>query len=245
MIILVTGIMRSGSTWSYNVALEIARRISPMVNCGYVESEDLQKSIDEVGVDEIGLFKCHSPSDDVISKIADGTYLNIITVRHPLDCVASRQQFVAGESLIQSVGYLKDNVAHVYNIIRQATELGNLQLVIRYEELVPQPMRFIQAIMEYMGVAPEISVIDEINTKTSRSKMREVAEGLIEGDGVIKVNGHLIDGVTCLHNNHINDGKIEKYVEVLGAGQAAIAESMLRRELTFLGYKGLKGVMHG
>ncbi len=235
MIVLITGIMRSGSTWSYNVALEILQRIGP-VSCGYIEQDDLQDMVDTVKPKQFGVFKCHTPNRKMVDKIAAGMYKSITTIRHPLDCVASRQQFRPTESLLSATNNIRINVGTAWSIVTKCHAAGNDQLVIRYEEMIQDPRAAVQAIMMYLGVKATSKIVDDITTKTGIAATKQYIKKIPLLERFDTQGGHRVDPVTCLHDNHITDGRVNKYKDVLTPAQIKIARKVLEKEIRFLGY---------
>ena len=230
MIILCTGMMRSGSTWSYNVALNIIRLSNEVIHCGYVASDKLLDSIEKTPDDAVGIFKCHDPNDTIIQKIKNGEYKNIIMIRHPLDCIASRQSFAAREPLLKSVAWIQKNVDSVYKMMG-----GVPSLVIRYEEMIVSPLTHIRLIAAYLGYELSEEIVRVIHINTNIEATKAFCSTIKEGKGVIKENDHLIDLVTALHHNHIGNCEVGKWVRELG-DRGEILKSHLVNEIKFLGY---------
>ena len=229
MIALCTGIMRSGSTWSYNVARIIAQQVSNVLYGGYVSGPGLTDSIKEVPPGGSAVYKCHNPPDPAVYGIREGKYKAIITIRHPLDCVASRQQFI-DEPLITSVSYIKENIARVH------MSMGGVPpLVIRYEEMIAAPLFHTGLIGMYMGYDLSGVMIEKISKETDMETTKKFCAAIKRGRGVVEDGDHLIDVETALHHNHIKDGKVNKWQEVLGS-QATLVRGHLQNEMRFLGY---------
>jgi len=231
VIILCTGIKRSGSTWSYNVALQIAALVfDTTVHCGYVNGDKLRDSIRAVKKGDVGVFKCHDPFGSVVTKIKAGEYHNIITIRHPLDCVASLQTF-QDEPLFKSVNDMQICIHRVIGMMG-----GAKPLVIRYEEMLSGPRLHIQLIAAYMGYELTEDQVGAVHSKTNIEATKKACAGIVRGGcGVIEEDGHLIDVATALHSNHIGDGRVNKWPEQLGA-QAEAIKDHLKNEIKFLNY---------
>ena len=235
MIVICAGIMRSGSTWSYNVALELVKLTSVSnVRCGYSNKQGISACVAEVEEGEAGIYKCHDPSDHVITMIRSGEVKCIITIRNPLDCIASRQQFQADEPLERSVQWVKNNIYHVVKMTSGKVK----PLVLRYEDMMANSGGSMMPyyIAQYLKIPQRVESLDAISSTTDMESTKEFCQAIKPGSGVREEQGHLVDAETCLHDNHIIDGRIDKWREVLGES-ADLVKGQLKYEMKFLGYE--------
>ena len=102
IVVTCTGMPRSGSTWSYNVArrlLEHARG-SENVAAQYREGMEGDQAVQEaIGAEKHQIIKLHYPQRHTMNAIRDGRVRNICTTRDPMMAVASfREMFGGGRS---------------------------------------------------------------------------------------------------------------------------------------------------
>ena len=115
--IICSGILRSASTWAFNVCRLIASSLAkqnnlPLLDCGYKDTTALDELLKKNG-SGIAVVKTHAPSKFALEFILTGAVKNICTIRDPRDCVASQQLFHDDETFEQSVYLLKNNLHYV------------------------------------------------------------------------------------------------------------------------------------
>src|SRR5689334_20555047 len=109
-IVLCTGILRSGSTWSFNVARLMAKVIAgrektPMWS-GYLLSDQTEKFFQTTGHPPgPTIIKTHGLGPIAQEKVRTGAARAICTYRDPRDCVASLITFTGQsfENAIESI----------------------------------------------------------------------------------------------------------------------------------------------
>jgi hypothetical protein len=205
-IIFCSGMMRSGSTWSYNVCriigMLIAEQTQSTLYCGYRDSKSLDEFLREKIDSAIVVYKLHSPASLALELIRNKNAKNICTVRDPRDCVASRQ-LIADESLDVSINFIKDNLYYV-DLYKQI----NNTLFIRYEEMILHPLEQIREIADYLGIRLPTDILLEIDKQTSLHNAKKICDSLKykPRESLLNVGQYLTDPVTCLHENHIHGG---------------------------------------
>ena len=204
--IFCTGMMRSGSTWAYNVCrligILIAEKNNLTLYCGYRDPEYLDNFL-RGKKPVIAVFKAHSLSSLAVEFIRNKSAKNICTIRDPRDCVASRQLIEPGESFEASIDYIKNNLYYV-NLYRKI----NNTIFIRYEEMMNEPVKEIRKIIDYLGIDLHTEIISEIDNLTSINNAKKICDSLKNRapESLFRVGKHLTDPMTCLHENHIHGG---------------------------------------
>lgn len=235
MITLISGMMRSGSTWSYNVARICTGIMSDLIGTpyavGYGDGDLLDKMVeDALSKNILAVFKCHFPGEGTIKNLNKGKIANILTIRDPRDCVASRRQFQSNEPFLDSVSKVKRCCAIV-------PKMRANTLIIRYEDMMKDTILHVKKIMGFYGMpTDEEDIVDMIHLTTSIEKAKEIAEEVPNRNFALDPLGHRIDGETFLHENHIQGGATGKWEEELTVTEKMIVKENLHEEIKYLGY---------
>ena len=233
MIILCSGMMRSASTWSYNIARQVllcglsGQRAT--VGVGYEEGERLEKAIFDASAPNVyGIFKTHSMTNRVIQLINIGAVRNIFTIRDPRDAVLSRNRFV-DETIETSIARIKSSILPAKHFAKSAT------LFLRYDDIVNSPAAVIDAIAKHIDVELPVDVIDQLVDKNSRDNVElKVANMECDSFSIDVPTGHKVDMLTGYHENHITDGRTGGWKK---SQYKKILKREMKEEVYFLGYK--------
>ena len=244
--------IRSGSTWQYNVTAELLELCGAATRRGFAGTESkLQRWISE---DTDAVIKIHRPYQTAISDARSGRARVLYIHRDLRDVAASLMQYEKRrlEPILQS-GRLED-------IWRDHLVWSSVPgvLVQRYEHMLIDTFTAVEQIRSFLEleIAPhEVGVIDRKNSlenrqrelEASRSMLdpvlhpvraiigralrqmlgREVAERLARPFGY--VGGRGIDPHTHLHRNHIGGGGVNSYREVMTRAEQEEIERVVSR----------------
>lgn len=235
---LCTGMMRSGSTWSFNVARLVgqlqAQQLGLPMGSEYLDCHFLDRFIDRhFNNDAIVIIKVHSPAEGALELIKSGHVKNICTFRDPRDCVASRQRF-ENEPFEKSIQFITSNLKYI-NLYKQ---LGHT-LFIRYEDMKKDELGHIKLIGNFMGTPLSDKQIQAIHGRTNADAIRSIANSLSEKSDkeVLRDRSHRVDKVTHVHQNHVTDGRSGAWQEQLSKDEVQRVNSAFEKNLTFLGYE--------
>lgn len=239
-IIFCTGLIRSGSTWSYNVCRIIGTALAGQLKipfwCGYRDAGNLDSVLDDVTNREnaIAVIKTHWPSKRVLEFMRHKSVKNVYTIRDPRDCVASRQ-LKTKDTFENSLQLIVKNLAAYFPHYRQ---LENT-LFIRYEEMMQDARRSVNLIASHLGVALSEDVASRIHQETSMENAKRIAESLRarSPDTLIHDRDHLVDPLTMLHDNHIQGGICGRWREEYNSEQKRTLMKALKPWLLVLGYE--------
>jgi hypothetical protein len=74
MLIVAAGMMRSGSTWQYQVACDLASQLGPTKFLGYLERDEFTTEYERiVGGDGVFVVKMHPPHEIVADLARQGS----------------------------------------------------------------------------------------------------------------------------------------------------------------------------
>jgi hypothetical protein len=236
-IVLCAGLKSSGSTWLYNVAIELCRanaraRRNPRRRVVPFYAETVEQF--PPGSERAGLLvvKTHIPSASLIflTRFTGGTVF--LTVREPRDSVASLMQRF-GHRFEPCVKEVSAGAERMVELVRVARPL-----VMRYEDRFFERPETIPRIADRLGLPVEKATSDRIFRKLSAEQVRKTITALTSrGIFGTRPDPDRFDPSTHWHPRHVGDGKTGKYAETLTAKmQRAVLESM-REYCVVFGYE--------
>ncbi len=211
--IIVSGLQRSGSTWLFNVAREVAKLATVDFFSCYsdaLKSELITKAQNSA----LLIVKAHTPARELCDFIQSSPGIFFATYRDPRDCVASLMtQFKLGfdEALA--------SVTRTSNWFIQLDK-SYKPFLLCYEKKFTQDPLTIRLVADKMGYP--ISDLD-IDTIYKTLSPESIASLITLRDE----NGHFTDArpdkqydrETHWHPNHLGDGSVGKYQTVLTLAQ--------------------------
>jgi hypothetical protein len=238
-IILCTGMMRSASTWSFNVCRLLgdlfACRLNLPFGSSYLNGKELDNFIRERMKSEPGVVvvKIHTPGKLALECVQKNIIKNICTIRDPRDCVASRQLFEK-EPFEQSVRLIKNNL--VYVSFFQGCEHT---LFIRYEEMMRNGSVQIKRICNYLQIEIDDNQLHDVDTRTNIASMKRVADSLKtkQPETLLRDRSHFVDPVTHIHENHVHGGTCGRWKTEMTSDQVTFLTRELKPWLISLGYE--------
>ena len=240
-VVCCSGIMRSASTWSYNVCRELAVRAatrrSEALALGYSNDTDLTlagwlRQAREQNLVLRGVMKAHVIGPRTRAAIARGRVGNVFTIRDPRDAMASMLLFGQEKSEAEKTDLIES--------YRQVLEQGlaflgdGHSLVVRYEEMVGDPRAQIRAIAGYMHTQVTQAGIAAIDAATGTERAATVVARL-ETETPPGVDH--FDPVTNLHVSHLHGGIVGRWRRELSPDFAARLQQAFRPYLQAYGYE--------
>lgn len=227
-LVLVSGVMRSGSTWAFNVCRSLCMSASKSLglpfSSDYLEGEALNSLIGALSAKMVVVVKTHDTLPAMRSLVEDGAVRNVCTIREPRDCVASRRLFKS-ESFEESIGQVKASFA-------DAQRYGPKTMRIMYQDLMERPVDVVMDIAEHLLLVIERDHAEKIVQEFSMENMRRWSETISEESGAEQaLHGGLVDPATAIHTGHINGGEIGRYWTELTKKQIRKVEQELADEI--------------
>ena len=150
MVILCDGMVRSGSTWSFNVALQLLRSCDPNRKAfgTYNDNPGVLAAAIKPRFSNL-VIKSHRLDPFVQESCVRGAIKTIYTWRQPYDVVAS---------CVQMFG---SSVPHWTGVLRKELRVWSFHLatnsacIVSYEEIIKEPCAAIERIAGYLGLAIE------------------------------------------------------------------------------------------
>lgn len=194
MIVIVAGMQRSGSTFSFNVVKEILLRrghVETYASNAFPAQErnaDCFKNI---------IIKTHDPDDELTKMILAGKMSCVCTFRKPEDAIASWIG-VFGFSIDESVEAYRSWLKW-HKVVREHV------LNIRYEEIDKFPVLSILKISRYLVGKVDFFEAARIwwfyQKKRVYKKVKKIKR---TQDGVIDIGFSFYDSETYFHRNHVS-----------------------------------------
>jgi hypothetical protein len=228
MLVVCNGMPRSGSTWSFNVALELMRSMDASeVYGGYDES--LYSFFDKLPENaKHAVVKCHT-LDMVGIGLAQVRAITLIYTWRNLADAAASFMLMFGVSFEHAIAVL-DHSLDLYHFHRR-----NGALILSYEDLTQRAEESVQRVAAHIGMTVSPRVIREIAQKTSLEKMRERVIEIASPQYATRLIEHeqtFYDPETLLNLNHIRHGGS-------GYGASRLEEPQLERLRDLVRRKGV------
>lgn len=199
MIVVFSGMGRSGSTWSYNVVREIMRHAGIALDpeSGLHDAGSAVDALVERGAAKGRplLIKCHIPGLDTIAAMAAGRVVNIYTYRDPRDAAASISR-TFGTSFKGAARWVHRWLVYLDRVAGKPATVG-----IAYPRIGAEPETVVAELAVVLGVELKAGAAAEIADALRRDRMRRRA-GRSSGK-VRYVHGIAHDTDTLLTEHHI------------------------------------------
>jgi len=215
MQVAIAGMIRSGSTFSFNVVRETLSRRG-QVKTHAANSLD---SLPRAGSPVHSILKSHAPDPACTNLIRKGTVRCICTYRKPEDAIASWMQ-TFDFTLDQSIADMRTWLEWHRGIAPQCLNL-------RFHELDRHPLLTILRIQGWLLGACVRAEAEEIERRYARAAVKERFDGLEPDAGVVDIGFSYFDPVTLFHRRHIVAERSTAAVDTLHPDEIA----RIRREL--------------
>jgi hypothetical protein len=243
-LILCTGLLRSGSTWSFNVCRELgqatARRHRQGFGSAYLTEPQLDFFLNTQARSIPGptVLKTHGVGPVAQEWIRTGRAAVVCTYRDPRDCVASMLTFFG----LDFATAARRIHADLEFLALYETSRG---LLIRYEEMMSHPLTQIERIATHLRIVvdrAELRRIDQVTNLQNSAKICRDLAGRDESQ-ILRSGGHRVDPATSLHDNHIMNSKPGRWRSEFTDEQARTLTELFHPWLIRLGYEPADAAM--
>jgi hypothetical protein len=230
-VILCAGLKSSGSTWLYNVVIQLFRaKLRRGVTAFYADG--LAMFPDGTEGARILVVKSHEPSEALVYLVRLTRGCMFLSVREPRDAIASlMQRFGHGFE-----GALAETARHSARIAVLAREED--AITYRYERGFYNRIQTIAEIAAALGIRVNRTTRERIFQSLTRDAVIKKIGALgKKGRFGAKPNADSFDSATHWHPGHIGDGRVGKYTSILSKNQQAkvLAETLTyRRQFGYL-----------
>lgn len=195
MLVLITGMMRSGSTFTFNVAKHLLARNGATMFCEPAdEIEDFLRSKGNI-YDHL-IFKQHLGSDFSRLLIKHQCARTICSYRDPLEAMASWMQ-VFGFSFEQSLHDFKRSIEFINSQRRHALMLSYSEIEETPEVVIGKIARHLTASIEQAECAAIAASLDKDMIKQQYDQLENQAAGVRD------IGFSYYDEDTFFHRQHI------------------------------------------
>jgi len=196
MIVIIGGMHRSGSTFSFNITREILAK-QGRVSVVTSDSLDLALASDD-GAGNL-IIKAHYPDSLMTSLINKKVFFCICTIRNPEDAVASWMRTFDRD--------FESSVTVIRNWLEWYRQVTNRVLRVDYETIDLYPLYAILKIQKYL--LGRRNFIDAIKLwrKYNKKRLKKFCDDLEESDSTKKTVFSYCDRETLLHRRHISSIK--------------------------------------
>ncbi len=226
MVVLCDGMIRSGSTWSFIVTLELLRSCEPHRKAfGFYNDNPRVLTAAARPRSSNLVIKSHSLDPSSYDLCRAGGIKAIYTWRDPYDVIVSSIRMF-GRSADYWIGSLR-SALRVWAFHRATGSA----CIISYESIIQAPLASINSVASYLGLHIDPEQASRIATATSLDRLKAFSQQI---DGleskVVREDCRVYDRQTLLHKNHIRDGSIGYGAGLLDAEHLSLIDTLLREE---------------
>jgi hypothetical protein len=230
-IILSLGLFRSASTWAFNVTADIARTLGPVQT---LFADSVASLAEQLAADtRCAVVKSHVPGRDLRLLAQFAGAATVLTVRDPLDCVASLME--------QFKEDFAPACADVAASARASLAVLDVlpALVVRYEAPGAREAQAVSVIAEHLAASLSLEDAAQIAQSYRPETVRSTVDALMLGGGFDdRPAREQFDPRTHWHPGHVGSGATGRHVQVLSASERAIVAYATREFRQRLGYAG-------
>jgi hypothetical protein len=219
--------IRSGSTWSFHVALKLLQLSNPSRRVFGFYSEDPAVLAAAARPRSSQLvLKSHKLGPRSYDLCRSGAIRTIYTWRQPYDAVVSCLQ-IFGHSVDHWIQELRSSL-RIWSF-HQAN--GNA-CVVSYESIMTRPRAEIARVAAYLDLTIPAGDLDLVAEEVSFEHVRELGRQVdqLDGSRLIRKDGLVYDQRTQLHANHIRNGAMGFGTRILSEADLSAIDDMLREE---------------
>jgi hypothetical protein len=226
MFVLCDGMLRSGSTWSFNVALKLLKLSGGRRAFGlYDENPAVLAAARNSRASHL-VLKAHTLSPDNYELCRSGAIKAIYTWRDPYDVVASALRIFgkdAGTWLDSLRGALR-----VWSFHRSTASA----LIVPYAAILREPGETIAAIGRYLDLPVTAEHLRQIEMEVAFSTVKRFCSRVAQLDAarVVRKDRMVFDRQTLFHQDHIGNGGTGYGLRTLDTAVIEAIDGILREE---------------
>jgi hypothetical protein len=219
------GMYASGSTWVFNVLLKLAEALAP----GLPRETRFIAYERDIGIlaapsPRLLLVKSHETDAVAEAALADAAELIVVSIRDPLDVVASVMQ------------YQKKPFARALDLVEEAADQCARQatdpraLLLRYESGFVDDPATLDRLAARFGAVLSAADRSRIFAATRRREVERHIAGMASRPGVLvnRESGDLLDPSTHWHSHHANrTGEVGRWRRTLSGREVALVQERL------------------
>jgi hypothetical protein len=203
LIVFCNGMQRSGSTWAYNVILELLRSCNSNQSILSVYDEhpgmllgNLEPTWNHI------VIKAHALDNAAHVLCRTGAARSVFTWRDPFDAIASLMR-TFGHSFETSIESIRKSIG-----VWEFCKATGTSTVVSYRSIIETPTFAIRRIAADMGFDVSVQQVDQVADATSFERMKRASQTVehLDSSRIIRDGVYTYDRETLLHQDHIRDG---------------------------------------
>lgn len=208
MIVVIAGMYRSGSTFSFNIAREsVVGAVDSLAVNSVTETQFAHSQGRNI------LVKAHMPDNALMAMIRDGTAACICTYRQPEAAVASWMD-TFGFSFEKSVNTIRDWLSW-------HSSFNAPVLNIPYEIIEQRPLRAILLIQHYLMGQIDKKKARLLLQKYDKARVKQEYDSLSEGGETVNIGFSHYNPQTFFHRRHVSSISAREISNTLDPTQIA------------------------
>lgn len=217
MRVLIGGMIRSGSTLTFNAAREI---LSDSGRVSTSTEDSFGKWIDESSFDHF-ITKSHVPNAQVTDEIRMGSVKGICTIRRPEDAIVSFHRTFGAD--------LDQSIQHVWSWLDWYSSIFTHLLTIEFGLIETAPVSAIAQIDEFLTGTVAKDRAARIAASYEKSKLKNKLDALEENPNTINIGFSYYDKDSFFHRRHISSISSQPAVEFVSERELTHIRNSLNR----------------
>lgn len=194
MIVVAGGMIRSGSTFLFNVIREVLSLQGPVE---VVSANSIAELVYSRSTDEHFILKTHAPDEAVLSRIKDGEMPCVCTIRNPEDAISS---------WMHTFGFpIEDGIEAVRNWLFWYVAVKDRVLTIGFDQIEREPMAAITQVVDFIDNPIDPGLARSLGEKYSKSALKKRYDSLEKTDETVDIGFSYYDKETFFHRRHISN----------------------------------------
>jgi hypothetical protein len=190
--VLIGGMIKSGSTFTFNAAREI---LSASGKVATSAADSFESWIDESKFQHF-ITKSHIPNAKTTEDIREGIVKSICTIRRPEDAIASFNR-TFGRRIEQSTRHVCDWLGWYSSVFIHA-------LTIEFDLIEAEPESAVMKIDKFLTGSCDRERAARIAASYEKSKLKESLDALEENSNTVNIGFSYYDKNSFFHRRHIS-----------------------------------------
>lgn len=193
MIVVIAGMYRSGSTFTFNVVKNLLERTGKVTQ---IADNSIEKVLQMHKEDEHLIIKSHAPDAGLTDLIRKSECLCVCSYRKPEDAIASWARVFGGE-MMQINGIFEAWLQWHSTVSDQVENIA-------YDDIETDSIGVILQLQRYICGSLDIDLAREIDRKLAKAELKAFYDQLERGDGKTDIGFTYYDNETFFHRRHIS-----------------------------------------
>ena len=208
MIVVIAGMYRSGSTFSFNIARESLVGPIDVLSANGVAANQLEQS-----TGHHLLVKAHLPDQTLMAKVLDGSAACICTYRKPEEAIAS---------WMDTFGFGFDESMWTINHWLEWHRTVHCPILnIPYEMIEDRPLRAIFMIQRYLMGHVDTRAARRLRLEYDKAHVKKTYDLLSESDETVNIGFSHYNAKTFFHRRHVSSVAKREISKTLNSTQIA------------------------